>query len=349
MNASVAHSWIVLITPVRNVTLPDLDTLDTMLGMSCIVSLLYLLIQLPTVLIGIVLNSISLYIFTRNKSFRQPIYSYLKVTVLASLTSNLVVIVFDLCASRQFVSFSNTLWAMCFVAYVYPPVFNALLFFKHVVDTLLVLDRIGVLKPRLGEHMKLSPIINSAIAFVISIILVSPQYFVYISNKYVIYSNRTGFSEINFVDTSAFSKSQTGKILISTVNISRSVLICLFDITLNLYSMYLFKKYVAKKKALGAWGSASAMMTLSVKNVTRAEHNLARMVIVICLVSVLHQIVVIINFVYVLAIGAVTLSTSVSIFTSNELTNLRHATNFFFVYFFNRNFRNAFKRMICRS
>jgi hypothetical protein len=208
--------------------------------------------------------------------------------------------------------------------------------------------------------MKLSPMKNTMIAFIASVILVGPQFFVYSPNQYTIFSNRTGFSTVYFVETSAFAKSLGGKIIQNAVTIFRSVVICLIYIILNLISLYLFKQHMTKKSQMvGPRITENSISVLSIQNSSlqrnisqnnagaklNAERNATQMVTFMCVVSVVHQIVLLANFLYVLIVGSFNFSTSILLFITSEVTSLRHATNFFVFYFFNRNLSSAFNRL----
>jgi hypothetical protein len=146
MNASLSN-WIMLLTPLRNVSIPDIETLYSSLGMVNIFSLLYVTVQITTVSIGFILNVISLCIFS-GKSFKLPLYFYLRVMILASLICCLLIGVYDLCISRQYVFFSNSPEAIAFLAYIRTFLPNILLYMKFITDAILVLDRLATFKPR---------------------------------------------------------------------------------------------------------------------------------------------------------------------------------------------------------
>jgi hypothetical protein len=331
-----SQDWIVLLTPRFNVTFPDIETLYTSFGFARIVSLLYVTLQVATLSIGVILNAISLYLLS-GKSFKIPLYFYLRVAVLDSLLACLLAIGFSLCMSRQFVNFANTSGAMKYIAYISQPIANTLIYFKFVMDAILALDRIATFKPQVKRFFKFSPYTITTLAFMISVLLVSPQYYVYTPNHYTVFSNKTGFSVVHFAETTNFTKSLIGKIIQNGVAILRNVAICALDIALNIISITLFNRHMNKKNEM--------VTNTGTRSRERADRNAMKMVIFICVVSVFHQIVLITNFFYVVFVGSVTFWTSITLFASTEISSLRYASNFFIFYFFNRNFRHKFKSM----
>jgi hypothetical protein len=208
------NSWVMILSPVRNISLPSLEALNAMASFVYTTDLLGLAMQIPAALLGLVLNSVSLIVLSNLSKFSMPMYFYIRVSLVDSIVSNAIETGFSLMVSRPYISFSNTEPAMQILAYVIIPLSNNLLYFKYLLDTIIIMDRIATFRPQLKTFwfMKISPLKSSCLAFLISLILVVPQDLLYAQNslKYMSVdplTNQTAISTLYFVDTTSFAKS----------------------------------------------------------------------------------------------------------------------------------------------
>jgi hypothetical protein len=80
-------------------------------------------------------------------------------------------------------------------------------------------------------------------------------------------------------------------------------------------------------------------------NDLEAESNVTKMAIVTCTISILHQLVLLLNYFYVLSEGGVTMKSAKSIFVSSYASVMRNVINFFKFYKFSRSFRAEVQTM----
>jgi ABC-type proline/glycine betaine transport system permease subunit len=65
-----------ILSPQRNITLPSLEALNAMVSFVYVIDLLYLVLQVPASLLGLVLNIPSLIVFSNKSKFNTPLYFY---------------------------------------------------------------------------------------------------------------------------------------------------------------------------------------------------------------------------------------------------------------------------------
>jgi hypothetical protein len=137
----------------------------------------------------------------------------------------------------------------------------------------------------------------------------------------------------------------------------RCLTIFIIDLSLNLILVYLFKQYQSRKEAVNSSSvviyrlSATNNASLSIAgkqnsmSKERAENNVTKMVAVLSSISILHQVILNVNFFVTWRVGGVTSSSAVSIFVSNFTSVLRHTSNFMIFFAFSNIFKAELRRM----
>jgi hypothetical protein len=77
-----------------------------------------------------------------------------------------------------------------------------------------------------------------------------------------------------------------------------------------------------------------------------AERNIAIMVIVLCSVSVIHQIFFVGNVFFTIYMGGITRSSAIFLFVTNLVSCVRYGSNFFIYFSFNKNFNEEFRLLL---
>lgn len=314
-------------------------------------------------------------------------YFYFKVLTFTSLLANLSQIGFGLNLSRGLlVDIGNSIYMQLFMAYFYSMAHSTLTCYKFIMDAVILVDRIGSINSKVAKLglLKAGPVINSIAALLATILLILPQYFVFAPYKYFIYDG-SELRDFYVTDTSSYARAPFGKRFINWWTIGRSISICFIDIILNVYAFMTFRTYFFKKHTLSStfhtrtstnkltnqtqlldipasqelWKREETDQTMihhvgsTLRRRNRpsksksAEKHLNKMVVVLCSVSVCHQILHVLNSVYLILGGGISKEYSTySIFTSNMASVLRHASNFFVYYYFDKNFRRQINKIV---
>ncbi len=312
--------------------------------------------------------------------FMQPMYFYLHITTLCGIILNFCQIMFVLTISRQFIPLSNLYISQWTICYILNPFNNTLFVYKSLLDALIVLDRISIFKQRVREiYSSYSPSTYSFVAFFISLVLCMNHIWMFQPWKYQVAASNGDLSDFLTVGLTPHMSTKKMKIINFLLVFCRSVVICLADIILNVISLLVFKKFMSRKNMILIslenaqtfiqQQSASDVLTSKAStsnnaalNVSRSsnefenqrdetfdsERNLSKMVIILCTVSVFHQLVYIGNFIVLLKTDGITRSSSISVFILNLVSVFRFASNFFIYYLFNKNFKEEFKKLIRR-
>jgi hypothetical protein len=307
-------------SPTANLTFLNMDALLTDQGFSYELSLLYITLFLTAAFIGIVMNSVSLHVLFAAEKFKiTPLYIYLRVTTLSSLILNIYEFMFAFTISRQFVSFSNSHVSQWLICYVLAPGNSLFFLYKCVLDALIVVDRIAIFKQRVKYFYKsFSPMAYCTIAFAASLVLCAHYLFIYEPTRYEIVSSDGVVSEFFTLKITQFASTRYGKTFTFLLVVLRSSTICLVDFVLNVVSLVIFKDYLFKKSMLVTSPDESQTMIIKQEQASsaisrtaeeehtpskkprtsltiaietaEAERNISMMVIVMCSVSVLHQL-----------------------------------------------------------
>jgi hypothetical protein len=353
-----------------------MNALYDSLGFLYVESVLYMSVFVECACFGFLLNWFSFFIFVKGarRFTLSPIYVYLKILTCTSLLANLLQVIFAIGLSRRLLFLGNSIYWQYFFAYVYSPLHSTLTFFKFAMDAVVILDRIATINTRLrGLCMSRSPLFNSAVALIVTIVIISPQYVLYVPYKCLVLSEETQTTtELYITDTSTFARTPHGNWLMNVATIFGSVTLCVVDLVLNMASFCMFKSYFVHKDHLtnnvrmqviaqqqgllpvpeGEQGEedkitddvSSTPRTSSDKpaHSRSSERSLTKMCIVMCTVSVVHQIVHVTNTFVVMMVGGGGKAVF-SIFVSNFVSVLRHSSNFFLFYSFNKNFKKEVK------
>jgi hypothetical protein len=322
------------------------------------------ILLLAVTCLGFILNALSLAVL-HNARFTCPLYTYIRIMCFTSMLANTLQLFLALATSAVLITPSTSYLARAYMAFIYSPVHNTLMFYKFVIDALCTFDCIIKFKPITHRCLKISPQLKSLLAFVLVVALSFPHY---------LYFWPYGDGSYAVIDESPFAKSTDGKTIISTFLGVRSAAIFLIDVSLNSILIYLFRDYLKKKAALNSNSNqiisassssqqhincrfnrlnglkhrpayAAHMNSVVVRRGDRvADCSLTKMIAVLTGISILHQIILNVNLVFVSSAGGVNSYSSVTIFVNFCFSILRHGSNFFIFIKFSNKFKAELKR-----
>ena len=240
-----------LITPNGNASFSNLNQVYTSLGLSYTLNLLYVTLFMGSSFFGFLLNGLTLVVLSTRSKFHLSLYFYLKASTLTCLCLNLFHVMFALVSSPQIVCLGNTYSAQFFISYIYMPVSSTLGYFKFILNTIMILERISVLRPRRVRFIYSSPSITVILGFVCAVVLMLPHYFVYVPYNLKLADSSTGLvTDLFITDMSTYARSLNGKILLKATAAFRGVAICFLDVVLSSLLVYYFKQFVNRKNTL---------------------------------------------------------------------------------------------------
>jgi hypothetical protein len=229
--------------------------------------------------------------------------------------------------------------------------------FGTLLDVVILLDRIATLNKKISAHFKFKPRTMILIAFAITIGIQFPWFFVYVPQSAVVTLNTGVDYEIWFVGQSNFAMSKAGEVILNIIFAVRDVGMMALEFALNLISVYLFKKYLGQKSKLLAEQSPASLSqpsdqskglsraVIKNKHISKAESNATLMCIFMCATSVLEHIVFMTCALYPY-FNELNQTTFFLYWLAAFSVSFKHATNFPLFYFFNKNFKYAFLKLI---
>jgi len=242
-------------------------------------------------------------------------------------------------------SFTNTNEALAYGAYFYVPVYTTVYFFNSFLDVYISMERIALFLPLFGRINANSWKIICSILFASCLAINFPYFFYFVPHNYEVeLDNHEMFSIYSWILTD-FADSLAGKIVAYVIYFIRDVLTLLLEVTLNIFSLIEMKRHVDKKKNV-VYNLENAQNSNVGRNLSKADHNMTFMVLVMCLLSVLQHIGFLACTGYYLQSQNL-LAYSIC-YASNQIISIKHASNFFLFILFNslfrKNVKNLFKR-----
>jgi hypothetical protein len=121
-------------------------------------------------------------------------------------------------------------------------------FFGSVVDIIILLDRIGHFDKRIKTCIKLPPYLICIIAFFGCFLINFPYDILYEPGSITVNLNATVTFTLWTSLPTSFASSRLAAILVYVVASLRDILVFVIQISLNLVSVFLLKRYLDKKK-----------------------------------------------------------------------------------------------------
>ena len=279
-----------------------------------------LFINLPISFIGFILNILSYAILSKKAFEKVVIYSYMRMYTLNSIIINLVSIFLFTANSNYYFEFSYaSAIPSYFLSYAYIPIINICMFFAILIEIVITIERISNLKLRFRSITRQKPK-HFGIIFLLASLVINVQYFFNQEPTFVdLKLNSTAIFRINYIQSTAFSLSLTGIILNFCTYFIRDVILLVLQCFLSIYSMYLIKNYFKNKRNIFVTQqdsnhnkdpTANQISNIQSssnpdnlpktsnsesihKNITKADHNLTIMIVIMTFLSILEHFLLI--------------------------------------------------------
>jgi len=320
----------------------------------------------PINLIGLMLASLSLWIFTRSTTFVEPIFFYYKLISFVNvihLVHNIPYCI--LVTPRYFPSVNTYDLSVYNLYYIFASTFC--FHFEDVLQMGIILHKMKAFSPFVKRHFRSSPQFISFCFCVTCLLLDIPNIFAYDIDSVGTYFNfdSTDFKMRNvtfyYLNSSHFSKTSVGRVLLSFNIFFLNTLLCLIvGVTLNVLLFYVkYKQYARKRQQ-----EIESLLIRSVHNKptidreliqfnyrertdSKIEKNMAYMAITLCSMSILTRFLIIACSSY-MSLDQTISSLILSLMIVYFINSILPIVSIFIFYFFNEKFRNETNRIVFR-
>ena len=293
----------------------------------------------PISVFGTIFNTISLIIFLK-RSFRKIAYfKYITVYTATSLiiTSTLicgfyfnVAQLFDLA-----ISFS----ARIFRCYIIPSYLVSFFFFySNVIDIIINIERAINFGNKYQKLKKISSYIVCIVSLIVCLIVNLPLYFLYDAVQ-----DKDLYTRFRLCIPSQFTQSSLGKVLQIVSYIIQGPVVLLLEVLSNAIALVSFRNFLKRKS------QATNLQTTNVnsnqqRRQIKKEKMDKKLMWMTCYITGYSFIMHLIQFasqIIIFYIGTNAVLISIFTFLFSLIILIKHSTNIFFYYFFNKNFRKA--------
>ena len=336
-----------------NSSITSLDELLDSLGFFPIDIYIYQLIIPAIGSIGFVLNFISLAIFFK-KMFTAQTYDYFRIITISHLIQLLFAIPYGICFTPKYFPYMDS-YSCAIVQSAYIPFTGFTTHFTDILGIAVLFERIKIFNSFVKKYFVFMPKKIILIIFAACLILNSVYALVYVPfcGGGFYFSDSNGTIKENsfwYVGVSSLADSSIGMIVLIVFYFIRDILTMFTTILLNIISLIEMRRYFKATRFLTIQtiqtvnSSSYAVATGQNENRKKTEKNAIKLVLVMCLISVVTRCVSIACDVYYLFSSNYIVTLLGAILDLVEVVG--PALSFFIFYHFNRDFkRNILKLM----
>ena len=299
-----------------------------------------------------ILNSISLFVFTRKKFLKSNIYVYIRIYIFNSLLMSLCESFVFVSTSIRYFEFSNTYSAVSYGTYFYIAVITTTYFYGRIIEIKISLERASNYYTKIKKFFSLNPTFDSFIALMACILINCPYFFVFQPSSVTIELNNVKNFTIYYWGTTEFANSAVGKSICYVVLFIRDILTLVLQIIVSLLSVYLFKKMINNRRRIEIFSGKSSKIRQNqatrsetkIELIFSVEKKLTFMVTFMTLLATIEHIIVILVVITSGFIGEY--MTDLGMAISNAMFALKNFSNFFIFIAFSKRFRKEFFRIL---
>ena len=312
----------------------DVDYWLTQYGSTFSLDAIYLFFLTPFAFLGAILNLFSFLLLNKKELSKNNFFNYFKYTSLNGFLINLFETFLLIGCSHRYVSISNTYGALFYGNYFYLPITSTLNFYGSILDILINLERLSCFKTRIKSFFKYPARYVCLIAFISCLIINSPYFLINEPGVFDAPLGNSTYFRIYYWAITDYSQTLTGKTLNYVVYFIKDVLTFIAEVSINIWSIILFKKYFKLKLIINSVANNQ-------KCLSNKEKNLTFMVIIMsCVTFFAHSVYVTSVIYYFYSYDTVANILGVSGEIAIMFKNFLH---FHFLFAFNLNFRNKCK------
>ena len=265
-------------------------------------------------LFGIILSSISFYIFMiKRAKFMLPLYFYYRLLNAVYLVQLTVVIPYGFCFTPLYLSGMNAYACRVFTI-AYEVFAQFCMYYTGCLEIFVLLDRMRDFSDVIKKRFNLAPSLSSLAMFCVCVLVDAFFAFNYVPGtrfEYYDFVNRTKVTGAFYVaDVSPVASSAAGYKALLTLYAVRDLFTLIVGVTLNVVSLFQFKRFLARRtQTLGVrqqQTTSSLPINFSAKKLkkktvsTNPEKNLFFMILTLCSVSIFTRLTLIATNAYFL-------------------------------------------------
>jgi hypothetical protein len=332
--------------------------------------------------IGIILCSLSAWIFSNKRKFKDPSFFYYRLLCLVYILHLCHNIPRGLFWTPQYFPQSDTYLTAAYRIY-YAGVSCILYHFEDVIQMAILIDRMSVFSPWIKRRFGASPRRISFALFVTCLCIDAPyacSFKIKSFGTYYFYNTDDSKNSIRietfyFPSPSDFSLTPFGRILLGfTAIFLNLILTVVIGVTLNVVSVHMYKSYLREKKQIENESHRVIFTTINSENnkssrvevfiprqkreltfqerndrkERKVERNFFLMALTLCSLSILSRIIFIGAFVFYFIFN--TFSNNIIVSTINlSIYTIVPSAGIFVFYSFNKIFRKEFNGKILRK
>ena len=324
-------------------------------------------VVIPTISsIGIILCSLSVWIFFRKK-FKDPVFFYYRLLCFVYIIHLIHNIPYGLLFSPRYISNINTYLSSVYLIY-YFNLASILFHFEETLQMAILLTRMKIFSPFVREHFSSKPWVISLNLFLTSIFIHSLGPFALKLKSFGTYSyydnSKKDIKKIAtfyYFSSSDFSVTLLGQILLTfTLTFLNLFLSTFISIILNVVSVHMYKKHVnerrEKEKAYTkiAYNRNQATTNVIVvksrartfsqkeMNENKSENNMLKMALTLCSISIGSKVALIFVFIYFFFFNSFS-ETLILLLMNALIYALVPSSSIFIFYSFNKMFRDEIR------
>ncbi len=241
------------------------DMLMFQIGSTWVLDSLYIYLNTSIGLLGAILNILSLFVLFRINE-NQAFYTYMKILTTNGIIVCIILFSYSFSRSPRYLSFAFSLGPSLIRCYITTS-FTVLVQFGNSMNIFILFERIAYFKPRLKRIFKENVFMLSFIAFLASILVNLPAFFLNETrNQSEFEMALTDYKKVQVTDfcrRSSFSKTLYGSILLLMSSFIKDFLFLLVEIILTLISVYYIKEFFKKKTVISTISNSSITKTVT--------------------------------------------------------------------------------------
>ena len=253
---------------------------------------LFTYILTVTSLAGFLLNLFSFCILLKKKFYRMPIFHYLRVYTLNSSIICFFLSTTFLGITYRLFEFTSAYQVYNYGLYVFVPFYSIFYMFNSFIDVYISLERLSLFLPKLKKLKILSWKPTCMIMFIASVIINIPIFFIFDKASFSLILNGIEVYKIWSFILSDFALSMIGNVSQFLVYSVRDILTMGLEIFVNILTIVLMKRHFKiKRNVITNIHENQELSGQNIgNNVSKAEKNMVKMILIICLLSILQHI-----------------------------------------------------------
>lgn len=304
----------------------------------------------PLSFIAMILNMLSLFIITkiRIKNATVNFYEYLKVNLINGIVMCLIGGFVFVGYSPRYFPLSLSLIGRVYRCFIFNVLASSFYLFANMINLLILLDRLSIFIIRLKFYLKLlSPYKQMGLMFLFCVFVNWPLFFWnYIKQDDEFYSGALDVENLNsftFCGRTDFYKSLFGKIVSVVSFFIQDGIELALEVSLNVFTIVYYIRFIKNKPT--TLNPQNNRRNQENTRTTSSDRKLVIMTLYLSSLSIIAHMIALVRSIIILN-NSVNPSVSFMIILLGVLSKgLSQFSNFFIFYIFNRNFRNAFKKL----